>query len=617
MLTEINVDLDTRETKGYQFENTELFGKALAVDRILNIENPEDVVYLTGYAPLTAAGLGFSGKMNIYGISLLGNNLQGSRTGGLITSHLTLLGIPGIQIIGRSRQQLILYIDSKAKPSLIPLSQYGEQISGTCKLAQALYHRHGTEIALALTDPFSTGFRYKAIVCNSKKGGIPDRVAGRGTTLFGRNGLVGIVVEKPFQPLHSLDYDRKAVLEILRRIHKTKHNITLTGSANADRPLLGGTYGSAAEYRFDFGHGLTNLFRDANVPGELLADLLPDNIIKEQIEFSSKSGKKIKSHSCVPGCPNRCGQYIILKGGDKEYRVGRAGEWETYQGLVNLGIFENIAEETSKIIEHSNIHAYDHIEGLVTLAALALVSETKRDTGVRYGDLESVFKALDEAVEGRSDLGRLVGNGADAVEKHYGIERHFSIGGHALPFHNGRSMLQTGVGLSWTYGRHGEACAGPGRKNLSDDPYDPTDHNLDPKTHVLNAIHGMILYGAMDELGLCFFMGPSIDSLVDNSLILNAIGIESNPREMVLASAGRIRNIHAFNKNRGVTIQSLPRVFLETPTHGNKQTEDDGVIFNVPFDIVHEYGTQVLDEVADGKVTIPDKILEKSQSRYD
>ena len=301
---------------------------------------------------------------------------------------------------------------------------------------------------------------------------------------------------------------------------------------------------------------------------------------------------------------------------DLRDKAVKAGEWETYQGVINLGIFDDAARTAAEIIEHSNNFAYDHIEGLVTLAALALVTEMKIDTGVRYGEKDSIMGALQQAVEGKTDLGMLFRQGAAAVERYYGIERHFTVGGHALPFHNGRSLLQTGVGLSWTYGRHGESCAGAGRHNFLGDPYDPADHSLAPETHVLNTIHGIIMYGALDEHGMCFFIGPSVDTLVDAEVTLQAMGLECDTREMVRSAAKTIRDIHAFNEKNGARIQPLPDVFYNTPSRGNAQSDDEAVVFNVSFDVIRDYGKKVLEEAAEGKVTISDDLLESSRARY-
>ena len=616
MLREIIVDLDALDCRRERLGDEGIFGKSLAVKRMIEAEDPDRTVYLSGYTPLIASGLGFAGKLNLYGVSLLGGNLQGSRSGGLIAGHLTGHGITGIGIVGDTDEPHLLVIDAGGEPSLAPLSDYGTGFAGTSAFATALYGAHGEKAALAVTDPSTIGFLYNAIVCNDRPGAEPHRVAGRGTTRFGRNGLTGIVVEKPDRPTGGPNFDRSALTGLLRGIHTSRANTGLRGSADGESPLLGGTYGAAAKTRFDFGHGLTNLFRSADVPEAFYKGLLPDTIVRHQIRLAGEKGVRITRHSCLPGCPNRCSQVVLFAGEDGNVRNLKAGEWETYQGLINLGIFEGLVEVAAWVTRHSNEYAYDHIEGLVTLAALALATESGTDTGVHYGDLSSVKGAFEQAVRGETDLGALIREGSAAVERHYGMERHFTVGGHALPFHNGRSLVQTGVGLSWTYGRHGEACAGPGRHNFLGERYDPADHTLAPETHVLNTIHGMILYGALDELGMCFFMGPSIDTLVDVSKILETMGLAGDPRAMVRRAAQSILNLHAFNGARGVFIDPLPGVFYGRPTHGNAQTPDEAVAFDVPFEVIRDYGAKVLDDVASGHVSIPDDVLEKSLSRH-
>ena len=615
MLCEIVVELDKNRIRLQEYDGYFGYGKSLAVQRMIRAKNPDQTIYISGYTPLAASGLGFAGKLNLYGISLLGANLQGSRSGGLAARYLTRLGVAGIEISGHSEKQQILVVDREGRARLVPLSKYGRMIRGTKKLAGKLYEKHGENIALAITDPATTGFDYNAVVCNAKAGEPCHRVAGRSTTIFGRNGLVGIVVEYSDEPLHKLKFDKRKAAAVIRRIHQDKSNINLAGSSDEDNPLLGGTYGAAAKARFDFGHGLTNLFRSARVPDEYYEKLLPENIVRQQLDKAHATGVGMTRHSCLPGCPNKCSQVVILDDEDGAKAV-KAGEWETYQGVINLGVFDEAVSFAAWITGHSNEHAYDHIEALVTLAALALVSETKVDTGVHYGEKESFVNALEQAVKGQSELGRLIRRGAAAVEKHYGIGRHFTVGGHALPFHNGRSMIQTGIGLSWTYGRHGESCAGPGRHNFVGEEYDPSNHGYDPQWHIYNTIHGMAMYGAVDELGMCFFIGPSLDTLVDCEALLKAINQPDDVETMIARSGLTIRAVHRFNEKRGVKIMPLPQVFYETPTWGNMQDDLDGVVFDVPFDLIKKYGKKVLDDVAYARVIVPDFLLEESRARY-
>ena len=611
MLQEIRVELESGEVQVCSVEGLDRFGKELAVQRVTQSTDPDATVYISGYTPTAASGFPFAGKLNLYGVSRLGGNLQGSRSGGLMGTALTRLGIAGIQVTGRSVEPQALVIDPRGRACLRPLAAYGSGIEGTHALAQALYGVHGRDAALAVVDPSTTGFRYGALVCSRSAGGPPSRAAARGTTVLGSNGLVAIVVAKPDAPLHPVEPDRLArARQLQARMARKRANKALAGSDTADAPLLGGTYGAAARGRLEQGHGLCNLFRDAHVPDAVLQRLLPDTMVLEQLALASQHGQRRARHGCMPGCPNRCDQTALVPVGDGTVRAVKAGEWETYQGLINLGIFDDLVATAAWVLEHSNIHAYDHIEALVVLAALALASEGGADSGVRFGDGASLRAALAQAVAGQTDLGQLMRLGAAAVEQHHGLERHFTVGGHALPFHNPRSMLQTGVGLSWTYGRHGECCAGPGRHNFLGLPYDPADHALAPEVHVLNAVHAMVLYGAMDAAGHCFFMGPSLASLAELELLTEALGQPVSVPEALQRSAQTIQAIHAFDAARGVHIQPLPRVFYERGTRGNAQTPEQARAFSVPFALVRDLGARALEGVASGRVTPPVDLLD-------
>ena len=205
MVREIVVDLDSKRIWSHEYEGNVGYGKALAVQRIIKSKNPNRTIYLTGFTPITASGLGFAGKMNLYGISLLGGNLQGSRSGGLVARYLTRLGVAGIEITGECDEPQVLVIDAEAAPHLVPINSYGKSIHGTTGFARYLYAKHGDKVGLAITDPATTGFDYNAVTCNAKHGQSCHRVAGRSTSRFGRNGLVGVVVERSEGRLFIVD----------------------------------------------------------------------------------------------------------------------------------------------------------------------------------------------------------------------------------------------------------------------------------------------------------------------------------------------------------------------------------------------------------------------------
>jgi hypothetical protein len=60
----------------------------------------------------------------------------------------------------------------------------------------------------------------------------------------------------------------------------------------------------------------------------------------------------------------------------------------------------------------------------------------------------------------------------------------------------------------------------------------------------------------------------------------------------------------------------MPKVFAMKPTRGNRHSDEQAVGFTVAFDVIRDEGSRVLADVAEGRVTIPDDVLEKSRSRY-
>ena len=127
---------------------------------------------------------------------------------------------------------------------------------------------------------------------------------------------------------------------------------------------------------------------------------------------------------------------------------------------------------------------------------------------------------------------------------------------------------------------------------------------------MLNAVHAMVLYGAMDAAGHCFFMGPSLASLAELELLTEALGQPVSVPEALQRSAQTIQAIHAFDAARGVHIQPLPRVFYERGTRGNAQTPEQARAFSVPFALVRDLGARALEGVASGRVTPPVDLLD-------
>ena len=115
---------------------------------------------------------------------------------------------------------------------------------------------------------------------------------------------------------------------------------------------------------------------------------------------------------------------------------------------------------------------------------------------------------------------------------------------------------------------------------------------------------------------LVFFIGPSLDTLVDFEMIYRAMGIKKTVPEMIQNAAESILKVYEFNRSRNIRIQSLPEHFYKKGTYGNKQTENDAQVLNVPFELNEEYGLEVLKNVASGNQTISKELLVKSRSRY-
>jgi aldehyde:ferredoxin oxidoreductase len=250
-----------------------------------------------------------------------------------------------------------------------------------------------------------------------------SRFAARGGlgAVMGAKGLKAIVIRK------EGDYPRPKTEQFTEFLKKSVEVLQADYAATKVFPV----FGTATMIGFSNNLGClpTRNFTDGqfeayeNISGETLANLI-----------NERGGEGKAGHRCMAGCLVRCSN-IYADSNGKE--VVSPLEYETIGMLgSNLGIGDLDA------IAHMNSICNEvGLDTIETGAALGVAMEAGL---IKFGDSEQALSLLKEVEKG-SALGRLVGSGAVAVAKVYGVSRVPAVKGQAISAYDPRAVKGTGV----------------------------------------------------------------------------------------------------------------------------------------------------------------------------
>ena len=141
-------------------------------------------------------------------------------------------------------------------------------------------------------------------------------------------------------------------------------------------------------------------------------------------------------HGCHPGCIIQCSQVY----NDKEGRYLTSGfEYETIWGFgAHSGV-----EELDQIALADNLMDDIGVDSIETAVAVGVAME---GGALSFGDGAAAVSLIREIGAG-TPLGRIVGNGAAAVGKAYGVTRVPVVKGQAIPAYDPRAIK--GIGITY------------------------------------------------------------------------------------------------------------------------------------------------------------------------
>lgn len=431
-------------------------------------------------------------RISVGGKSPLTGGVKEANAGGTTGLHMAKLGMKALIIEGQP--------DTKSL-SVLHLSSQGARFEaaedltglGVFETAERLLQRYGDKVAVALIGPGGEMRMASAGIQNLDKDKVPSRIAARGGlgAVMGVKGLKAIVFDdqgcdKP--PLADAKAFKQAQKAFTKALLEHPQTTVYKDYGTAAMTLMCNGLGALPTRNFSTGQ-----FESAEqLSGELMRQLILE-----------RCGEGTTTHACMPGCSIQCSNTYPDANGKG---LVSPLEYETI-GLMgsNLGIDD--LDTIARLNWEVNDLGLDSIE---IGAALGVAAEAGL---MEFGDGERAMQLMDEIRQG-SGLGRILGNGATAVGKMYGVERVPAVKGQAMSAYEPRAIKGTGITFATSPQGADHTCGLTIRAKV--------DH-LDPNVQLPFSRAAQINMAGYDTLGACVFTGFGV-SLAPETIpaLLNA-----------------------------------------------------------------------------------------------
>lgn len=418
-----------------------------------------------------------SSRVSIGAKSPLTGGIKESNGGGTVARKLAKLGVKAIILEGRPMDKRLRVL--RVAKDEVSLESAQELVGlGNYETMRRLRERYGSRAAFLSIGQAGEMQLSSASIAISDLDGLPNRHCGRGGlgAVLGSKGIKAIVVddtgadEKLVEIADIHDFNAIA-REWAGRLLESGKGLRAFGTASLVDPIS--AVGGLPTWNFRAG-----AFDGAQkINGRALT------------EACNAHGGRV-GHACSPGCVIRCSNVYHNASGDY---VVSALEYETI-GLMgsNLGI------DDLSVIALLNRKCNDYgIDTMETGVAIGVAMEAGL---ADFGDGQAALRLVDEIGSG-TRLGQILGSGATATGREYGVERVPAVKGQGMSAYDPRALKGTGTTYA-TSPQGADHTAGnglPGR--LGVDP-----NRKDDQVRVSRDLQ--IMTAVLDGLGLCLFVGP-------------------------------------------------------------------------------------------------------------
>lgn len=480
-----------------------------------------------------------SGRLSIGGKSPLTEGTKESNSGGTAAIKLAKLGVKAIIIEDMPEDSE--WYSIKINFDKIEIITEKDVIgAGNYETAKYYQNKHGNKIAIISIGPAGENQYRAASISITDMEGLPTRHCARGGlgALMGSKKLKAILIDDTgalgVKIKDNIKF-KQIAKEWIKTLISTKKVLTEYGTANLIEPMNA------------LGCMPTNNFRYGTFKG---ASLINANKLQEIIK--QRGGKQ--GIPCHPGCVIKCSKKFNDLNGNY---LTTGMEYETLALMgANCGIDD--LDTIAQMNRFCDDIGLDTMEMGVTLGIIM-------ESGlISFGDGKEALKLLQQTRQ-KTILGRLIAQGAALTGKVLGVRRIPVVKNQGISGYDPRGAKGTGVTYI-TSSQGADHTAGnclPGRIGFRPE----TNKILDtqkPEGQGDLSLDLQIMTAVCDFAGLCFFVGPTKETMEITAELINAkygTGLDIN--SIIEMGKEVLRTEREFNKKAGFTSidDQLPEFF--------------------------------------------------------
>jgi aldehyde:ferredoxin oxidoreductase len=513
---------------------------------------------------LSGTSLVNTSRISIGAKSPLTGTIKESNSGGKIAACLGRLGITAIVVEGQAAAGAlyVLAIDQEGNAQL----QEASDCKGmrTYALCAKLLQAHGPKNTIMCIGPAGEFRLASASIQTTDVDDRPARAAGRGGlgAVMGAKGLKAVVVSTEGKKADALT-DPEAFKEAAKIFAQALRENPFTSKV---LPRLGTASTVAAVNSlgaFPSYNATKGVFEGwEKIGGEALAKLIQQRGGKPQ---------HMGCAQCIVQCSN---EFVDEKG---QY-VTSALEYETIWamgGMLGIDDLDTIARLD---------FLCDDI-GLDTINTGVAVA-VAMDAGHKpFGDKQAAIEMVEQIARG-TELGKVLGNGPEAVGKHFKHHRVPAVKGQSIAAYDPRAMQGNGVTYA-TSPMGADHTAGNMLGIYLAGKLDP----LSGQGQVDAARKVQIAMAAMDCVGMCILAGMGISGPAWEAffkMIGVKLGAAIGPKEYADMGIRALKAEREFNQKAGFTNKDdrLPKFFYEEPLPPHNKVF---LVSDEDLDSVHNY----------------------------
>ncbi len=496
------------------------------------------------FAPGLLSGTNFvnTSRISVGTKSPLTGTIKESNGGGTIAAALGHLGITAVVVEGKPApgEMFILGIDEKGEASLIKADDYKGM--RTYKLMEKLIDSFGNKISVMCIGPAGEYLMKSASIQTSDVDDRPCRAAARGGVgaVMGAKGLKALVVDrrgKSADAIANPEAFKEAAKIFAQKLKENPFTGQLLGNFGT-AGILAAINAMGAFPSYNATKGVLDGWE--NISGEALS-----KVMKERGGGPGHMG----CAQCAIHCSN------IFNDSKGKY-VTSSLEYETIWALGGMtGI-----KDLDTIARLDFLCDDIGLDTMNTGVAIAVAM----DAGYKkFGDGQAAIGMVEEIASG-SEMGKILGDGPEAVGRHFKHHRIPAVKGQSVAAYDPRAMQ--GLGVTYATSTMGaDHTAGNVFGLYMAKKLDP----LKPEGQVAASRGSQIAMAAMDSIGLCILAAVALASPEAGAALVQAISakIGRQLEGSAIAELGvrTIKMEKEFNQKAGITSKDdrLPEFYYK------------------------------------------------------